>query len=174
MNKHSILFVAIALATPATSQDAALITAAKRTLEIAQALSFETGSEHCGLLGQITGARYVATKPRRGLANSCRPKDFSGNVDVIASYHTHGSFDPDAFAEVPSSRDVEADIAEGVFGFVSTPGGRLWLIDPLKATATLLCGIRCLPQDPDFQEVAGNVIKPRYSLGQLRRRESGD
>lgn len=174
MIKYLFLMAAITVANPAISQDAALISAAKRTLEIAQNPSFETGAEHCGLLGQIAGARYIATKPRRGFANSCKPKDFSGDVDVIASYHTHGSYNPDAFAEVPSSNDVEADIAEGVFGFVSTPGGRLWMINPLTGTSTMLCDIGCLPQDPDFKEFAGDDIKPRYSLQQLRQRENRD
>ncbi len=161
----------IALTSPALAQDAALISAAKRTLEIAQKPSFETGREHCGLLGQITGARYVASKPRKGWKNSCRPKEFSGNVIVFASYHTHGSYSPNAEAELPSVGDVEADMAEGVFGFIATPGGRMWMIDPLLGTATMLCGVGCLPQDPNFIEDPDDDIQPRYTLRQLQERD---
>ena len=159
------------LVTPAVAQDAALISAAKRTLEIAQKPSFETGVEHCGLLGQITGARYVASKPKRGRKNSCQPKNFSGDVEVFASYHTHGSYSTNADAEVPSSSDVEADMVEGVFGFVATPGGRMWMINPVSGVATMLCDLGCLPQDPEFLQEPGNNVKSRYTLKQLRDRE---
>jgi hypothetical protein len=172
MTVMKILCFLGALATPVAAQDAALISAAKRTLEIAQQPSFDVGREHCGLLGQITGARYVATKPKRGWKNSCLPKDFSGNVDVQASYHTHGSYSPHAEAELPSSNDVEADMTEGVFGFIATPGGRMWMVDPNTGIATLLCGLGCLPQDPNFIQDPDLNIKPRYTLRELQIREA--
>ena len=35
----------------------------------------------------------------------------------------------------------DTDVAEGVFGYVSTPGGRVWLVDWRDATARQVCGV---------------------------------
>lgn len=165
--------ILLATFSPAAAQDAALISAAKRTLEMAQPPSFSSKREHCGLIGQLPGARFAATRPKRGGADSCRPREFRRDVQVMASYHTHGSYDPEADSEVPSSTDVIADMEEGVFGFVATPGGRMWMIDPVSGIAQMICGLGCLSQDPDFIEHPADNIRARYTLRQLHLRERG-
>ncbi len=163
--------VSLALGPPAMAQDMRLTAAAKATLELAQQPSFEKGVEHCGLLAVIPNGRLIATKPHAGRKESCQPKDFSSDVEIIASYHTHGSYDPDAYTEFPSSQDVLADRAEGIDGFVSTPGGRLWFIDSARGRVRLICGAGCLPVDPNYRPDPTINIKESYTLRELRRIE---
>lgn len=167
----ALMLATIGLCQPSAAQDMRLTAAAKATLKLAQAPSFDKEVEHCGLLAVIPNGRLIATKPRAGRKDSCKPKDFSSDVEIVASYHTHGSYDADAYTEFPSSSDVLADRAEGIDGFVSTPGGRMWYIDSERATVRLVCGAGCLPVDPDYQPDPDIVIKDRYSLRELRRIE---
>jgi hypothetical protein len=50
---------------------------------------------------------------------------------IVASLHTHGAFKYVMPAECPSVVDVEACESEGINGYVSTSGGRLWFVDGL-------------------------------------------
>lgn len=50
---------------------------------------------------------------------------------IVASLHTHGAFEYVMPAECPSVVDVEAGESEGINGYVSTSGGRLWFVDGL-------------------------------------------
>lgn len=137
-----------------------------------QMLSIADGVEYCGLFGIDASGRLAATPPKRGLADSCDPPEVGpSEFDVLASYHTHGSFDPDADSEVPSVSDLEADIAEGIDGYIATPGGRLWLNDMEAEVAFQLCGRGCLTADPDFFECPADRPFGEYTLEDLRYRE---
>jgi len=101
------------------------------------------------------------------------PNEFRNpDVTPLASFHTHAAYDEDADSEVPSFEDLRADIAEGLVGFVSTPGGRFWISDPQRQRVTQLCGLRCLPQDRFFQPGDWGNIAGSYTLRQLRQRRS--
>ena len=43
-------------------------------------------------------------------------------LEVMASFHTHACYDPDADSEVPSVEDLAGDIDESVNGYVATLG----------------------------------------------------
>lgn len=177
--KHFAL-VAILLFTGTTApsadtlrlgEDRLLRAAAQQVLTGLQHRSFRSGREFCGLLGRNTEGKIVATRPRRGNHDSCRPGNFLRSSTVaLASYHTHGAYDHDADSEVPSFEDLSADIEEGLLGYVATPGGRLWVNNPDTALSIQLCGLRCLPQDRHFQQGDWGVIAKRYTLRQLKQR----
>lgn len=137
-----------------------------------QERSFRNNREYCGYLGYDVQGRFAATKPRRGRADSC-DVIWSNRLTIIASYHTHGSFDPESYSEFPSTTDMETDREEGINGYVSTPGGRLWFIDSEKMISRQICGLGCLDQDPDFTPGLDGRIRKSYSHQDLLRIENG-
>ncbi|WP_299303165.1 DUF4329 domain-containing protein [uncultured Litoreibacter sp.] len=166
--------LALCLAAPAHAQDADLISAAKSTLASIQDNSFNADREYCGMIGRNSAGNIVITRPRKGRRDSCLPRPFRTNdVDVLASYHTHGSHDPGADAEVPSLDDLRADKEEGVIGFVATPGGRFWKTEPNTDSVRLICGVGCLPTDPDYDPSDEGRVRSSYTAAQLDARERG-
>ncbi len=131
--------------------------------------SFRANREFCGIMGLTEDGEIVISRPRRGRVDSCRPRDPWRADHLIASFHTHGAFDPDSDAELPSVDDVLADMNEGVDGWVATPGGRLWFIDGLTGVIRQICGLGCLPQDPDFIPGYMGPIPQRMTLAELER-----
>ena len=127
--------------------------------------SFELDREFCGYFGLDAAGSFVATPPIQGGEAFCEPV-IPDYMDVGASYHTHGAYGPEHDAEVPSPEDVDSDMAEGVFGYVSTPGGRVWLIDWRDGTARQVCGASCVTVDPDFD------ARQAGPVGQVYTRES--
>ncbi len=90
------------------------------------------------------------------------------NIEVItASYHTHGAFSTSYYNEVPSVDDIEGDEAEGIDGWVATPGGRLWYIDTEDMVLSQICGIGCLPKDPRFIKGDMGHIAQSYTYFEL-------
>lgn len=172
--KSLATFVFSAFPTLLVAQDADLINAAKSTLTSIQSNSFKADREYCGMLGRNAQGNIVITRPRKGRRDSCQPNSFfSDEIETLASYHTHGSYDLEANAEVPLSDDLLADMAEGVFGFVSTPGGRFWITEPEENQVRLLCDVGCLPKDPKYEPVAEGNVRDVYTLDQLVDREEG-
>jgi len=107
------------------------------------------------------------TGPFQGGAETCQAPWPERAARVLASWHTHGGFDVGMWNELPSDRDMRADRMEGVDGWLATPGGRLWHIDGKGMVATLVCGPRCLPSDPDYDPATTGVVGPRYSYWDL-------
>ena len=70
-------------------------------------------------------------------------------------------------SEVPSGADMEGDEAEGIDGWVGTPGGRLWYIDTTDMITRQICGIGCIPSDPDFVRGDSGLIEQSYSYDEL-------
>lgn len=62
---------------------------------------------------------------------------------------------------------MEADEADGIDGYVATPGGRLWYIDSSEMVASQICGVGCLPMDADFQPETEITVAPSYSYAEL-------
>lgn len=159
---------------PLLAADDDLIAAARSTLTSIQDNSFDADREYCGMLGRNPQGNIVATRPRKGREDSCQPRSFySDDIETLASFHTHGSHHLEADAEVPSSDDFRADEAEGVIGFVSTPGGRFWIIEPELNRVRQICGRDCLPKDPDYEPVSEGRVRDEYTLEQLLDREAG-
>lgn len=142
---------------------------AKSILSEIQPLSIKQNREYCGLIGFDRRGWLVATEPVRGEEGFCDPLNNRRMALVVASYHTHGAFSRDYFNEVPSVMDVYADHDEGIDGYVSTPGGRLWYIDGEDMVISMICDLGCLPSDPDFIANDMGPIEPSYTLEELER-----
>ncbi len=143
---------------------------ARTFLDQMQARSFEANREFCGLFGRDAEGYIIATPPLLGRLDTCRPPYPEDGFNTFASYHSHGAFDYDADSEVPSSNDLLADQAEEVMGYISTPGGRIWLSDDGKAKQ--VCGLGCITVDPRFEPRVYGPVQQRYTIAQLRRREN--
>ncbi len=167
-----VLAVALSPDAPANAQpdpdDLALV---KEELARLQYLSFATEREYCGYLGETRDGLTV-TPVVRGGHDGCTPVLPDSEMRLIASFHTHGAYDPDVPAEFPTAQDLLSDAQEGVDGYVATPGGRLWFIDGAAGHAVQICGLNCLPQDPDFHAGDDGVIRQSYRLRDLLRMEN--
>ena len=64
---------------------------------------------------------------------------------------------------------MEGDEAEGIDGWVATPGGRLWYVDSSDMVTSQICGIGCLPMDPDFIPGDMGFVAQSYRYEQLVR-----
>lgn len=160
------------MAGSANAQDAAELAVARGVLLQLQARSFAENREYCGYIGRLPDGRLTATEVTRGDAWGCLSRaDESRFVGIVASFHTHAGFERTADSEVPSSDDVRGDMAEGLNGYVATPGGRLWYIDGRRGVATQVCGPGCMGQDPDFRPGNAGPIAQSYTLQQLQARE---
>lgn len=167
--------VALAIVTgaPALAQDPAEMRAAREVLMQLQPRSFAENREYCGYVGVLPDGTVSVTEVTRGRRDSCLSRaDESRFVEIVASFHTHAGFDPEADSEVPSIEDIEGDMFEGVDGYVATPGGRLWYIDGRRGVATLICGLGCMGQDPNFVPGIAGPIANRYTLDDLDARMS--
>ena len=143
-------------------------------LETIQARSFRDNVEYCGLFGLDENDNLVATKAKRGQPDSCEPEAGPPDLEVLATYHTHGGYSRNNDTEVPSVFDLTGDIDEGVDGYIATPGGRLWLNLAEERISVLLCGPGCLPADKAFRECAAFLPDVEYTLEDLRDRAAND
>ena len=152
---------------PAVAQEADELAFVTRVLSELQPMSFAENREFCGVVGFDDKGRLAVSPVSRGDESSCLVED-DGPVEVVtASFHTHGAFSPDYFNEVPSNDDVEGDEAEGIDGYVATPGGRLWYIDTEDLIISQICGIGCLPADPKFIPGSDGHIAESYTYDAL-------
>lgn len=161
----------VAAQTLSVSSDEAAL--AKRALGQVQRASFASDREYCGYIGRASTGRLVVTKFNAGGRNGCTPAWPGHGVRPVASIHTHGAYDPRVPAEFPTTLDMERDAAEGVNGYIATPGGRLWFVDSRARIAVQLCGLGCLDQDPAFRPGDDGTIRRSYSYEQLRAIETG-
>ena len=158
----------VAFTLPANAQSSFEINHAKSQLAALQTKSIRTNREYCGYFGYDSSNRLVSGPIRKGGVAGCRPKWPKNVVQIVASFHTHGAFDPKIVSEVPSLSDVRADAADGNFGFVATPGGRLWLINPGNYSVQQICGVGCLPFDARFVQGVTGHIQNSYSWSELQ------
>ena len=133
-------------------------------LNQAQTLSFQNDLEYCGYIAYDDQDRLRATRPLAGEKASCQP-DAPASWELVASYHTHGAVDlsdPEASFELPSSDDLLGDIEEGIDGYVSTPGGRLWFIDGLEEAAILIGDAGTMRTDPNYVSDGCEPLETHY------------
>ncbi|MEX0349458.1 MAG: DUF4329 domain-containing protein [Paracoccaceae bacterium] len=138
-----------------------------------QEQSFATDLEYCGYLLRLPDGTLGFSEMVQGGHNGCTPELPQPGSTLLASMHTHGSYDPEVPAEFPTVIDIDSDRRERVNGFVATPGGRLWFIDSSVGRVTQLCGLNCLPQDPFFQAGDDGIIAQSYTRAELKDLESG-
>lgn len=139
----------------------------QRRLKTCRGLSFRKNREYCGYIGLNRQGELETTPRRRGRQGSCRPNDPPRGFQILASYHSHGAYSEWFESEIPSFEDLNADIEEGVDGYISTPGGRLWFNDARKEAAVLLCDEGCLTMDTGYNPDDGQFIESVYTLNDL-------
>ncbi|MEQ8255849.1 DUF4329 domain-containing protein [Roseovarius confluentis] len=155
----------------APAQTADEIGVARHVLSQAQARSVAENREYCGYIGYTASGQLATTRPRRGYLNYCQPS-WPERLRVVASWHTHGAYDEDAWSEVPTVNDLRADKGEGINGYVGTPAGRLWFLDTRRMEVRQVCGPGCIPADPRHVMGAEGPIARSYTLRALMRREA--
>ena len=129
--------------------------------------SFIEGVEFCGYVGFTADGELAISEPTKGDESSCLSDEPENLELLVASYHTHGDFSTEYSSETPSGTDMEGDEAEGIDGWVSTPGGRIWYIDTTDMLTFQICGIGCIAQDPDFIEGDDGFIAEQYTYDEL-------
>lgn len=151
----------------ASAQSAAEEALIREVFETLNRRSIVENVEYCGYVGFNDDGALVVSRPTKGDESTCLSDDPEDIAVITASYHTHGAYSPDYYNELPSGDDMEGDEAEGIDGWVATPGGRLWYIDTADMVTFQVCGLGCLPSDPDF--IAGDlgIIAPSYSYDEL-------
>ena len=148
---------------------------AKQQLGNLQARSFAEDTEYCGIIFEDSNGELGAARILEGKQASCDIAYFDEpGMAPVASFHTHGGYSDEFDSEVPSTLDLESDMASGMDGYVSTPGGRFWRNDARKGVAIQVCGERCLPQDPAYRPCPAQAPEPEYTLATLRARFAND
>ncbi len=168
-----LLAAAAACVAEGPEPEPAFHEAAIAFLDKLQPRSIADNREYCGFMGLDTRGEFRATDPEPGVSESCEITIFPDEFEVIASYHTHSAYDFDLDSEVPSTDDVLSDAEDRTFGYISTPGGRIWLVDWRQRSARQLCGIGCVTPDPEFVPGVAGEIPQSVTLRDLRRRERG-
>lgn len=168
MKKYAVsFFISAVLSTSAAAQTQDEETLIRQTLADLNLRSFEEGVEFCGYVGLTPDGELAVSSPTRGDESSCLSDDPTNLDTLYASYHTHGDFSTEHSSETPSGDDMEGDEEEGIDGWVATPGGRLWYIDTTDMVTFQVCGIGCLPKDPDFVEGDDGFIAEEYTYDEL-------
>jgi len=132
----------------------------------AQALSFARGVEVCGFIGYDRDGRLAHSGPDPGEYAGCLI-DWPDDITVTASYHTHGLYDPDYVAEMPSDQDMLSDQSLAVNGWVATPGGRLWYVDSARMETRQACARYCLATAPGYSKLGEGLVAKYYSFDAL-------
>lgn len=141
---------------------------AKTILNELQPISIADSAEYCGYIFVTDTGGLAATAPARGNEDYCdlpRPDE-----SVVASYHTHGSFSVTYDNEVPSLDDMSGDLEAQIDGYISTPGGRLWLIDHEAQIARQLCREMCMTPDPNNDADDAGFVPQTFTLQELEAR----
>lgn len=155
------------------SQNSDEVAVARQVFANIQPSSLRGNVEYCGVIGFDNLGRLVASPATRGRIDSCLPDTPAFIFDATASYHTHGGYSPDYFNELPSVEDVRADLADGVDGYVATPGGRIWFVDISARRISQICGLGCLPQAANFVVGSNGPIAQSYSFTELAQKING-
>ena len=135
--------------------------------------SIRQNAEYCGYLGKSDTGKYLRTAHAKGTEAGCRLPRWPRTFTVIASYHTHSTYSTEYESEIPSALDFESDRANEIDGYIATPGGRLWFLDSDSQIARQVCGIGCLPADPNFVPDPPGTIKEAYHYNAILAGEGG-
>ena len=141
---------------------------ATQVLDSLQARSIAERREYCGLILRAPDGGLYTSPILSGGEDFCEMPSVIG--DVVATFHTHGSYSPDFDNEVPSLTDVAGDFSQRIDGYVATPAGRVWHIDFETRQIVLLCGPECVAFDPDNDPSDAGFVPPSFTLPELRAR----
>ncbi len=141
---------------------------ALRVLNDIQSASILERREYCGYILVDASGQLFATPPVAGQQTTCNILEPQIGQGVIASYHSHGAYNPSLSGEIPSSVDLVADFNYGIDGYISTPSGRAWHVDFQTRSARMLCGSGCLISDPAFRGDAF-AVQTSYTEAEIRR-----
>jgi len=133
-----------------------------------QPASITESREYCGYIYETATGGLAATAPMRGAEDYCDLPE--PDETVLASYHTHGGFSDRYDNEVPSVDDVTGDFESGIDGYISTPGGRVWLVDHEAQIARQLCNLMCVTSDPDNDPKDAGFVPQSFTLEELEAR----
>ncbi len=176
--RHFITSLLLCLSLPAFAQDfesspdGSELDFIKKVFQKIQPISFEQNREMCGYVGYDENGHLLISRINTGEEASCTLPGWPSKFDVVASFHTHSTYNPQYSSELPSSTDMESDEASGIDGWIATPGGRLWYIDSTEMTAHQVCGLGCVPQDPNFREDSRDSVREEYSYRAILKHES--
>lgn len=132
-----------------------------------QPKSISEDIEYCGLVGfGPTGT--LAVTEHRGTEDGCEMGEAPKGFSALATWHTHGAFQGEANSEVPSPDDLSGDIALELDGYISTPGGRVWLNLWAEGLTFQLCGRGCVKSDPLARQCPSLVPAVEYTLEGLK------
>lgn len=143
---------------------------ARSFLNNIQARSITERREYCGYFYIDRSGNMQGTPPRAGTFAGCDMPAPTAGRGIVASYHTHGAYGRSYDNEVPSVIDLASDFQFGIDGYVSTPGGRVWLVDFQTRTTRQLCGLRCVTSDPGFVPQDEASIRQTYTIPTLQQR----
>lgn len=170
----ALLAMAIGLLTllpvPALAGSKEIEALAKSVLRDLQAPSIRQSREYCGIIYYTSAGELKAGPAKRGSRARCRARIPRDVYELVGTYHTHGGYLEGYDNEVPSITDLEGEVLSRTIGYVSTPGGRFWLVDGVRREIQLICGPKCMPWDPRFDDGNFGKIKSRYSAKQLYER----
>ena len=161
------------VAPPNAPSGAIIDSFARNFLNSIQLRSIAERREYCGYFYQDNAGQLQATPPIPGTFATCDMPAPRVGQGIIASYHTHAAYGGGYDNEVPSVVDLLSDFDFGIDGYVSTPGGRVWLVDYQTRTTRQICGIDCVISDPNFVADPDDVIRTAYSVRDLRVRNIG-
>lgn len=133
-----------------------------------QPRSIAESREYCGYIFETADGGLAATAPNPGAEDYCDLPEPDANV--LASYHTHGGFSEEYDNEVPSVDDVQGDFDAMIDGYISTPGGRVWLVDYDRQVARQLCNEMCVTSDPNNDPNDAGFVPQTFTLDELKAR----
>jgi hypothetical protein len=159
--------------TAEASGQGAELAFARQVLSEVQVISIRQNREYCGYIGLNAANQLISTPPVAGNEASCLLPDVPAGMTLLASFHTHSTYSPIYASEWPTTQDMRSDQQNGIDGYISTPGGRLWYTDTDTMTVREICGRGCLPQDPNYRAQADGPLQPVMSFDRLQRFENG-
>jgi|GEM_PF-355533 len=140
----------------------------KAHLDSLQEKSFRENREYCGYIFEDGKGGYRAGKSREGTESGCGVGLKNTPYKVVASFHTHGAYLSQYENELPSPDDLLNDMVDGLDGYISTPGGRVWFTDASRDAALLICDEGCVTMDKNYVRDESRKIKERYTLREIR------
>lgn len=153
-------FTVVALGAPSGT---VVNTFAMQVLNDIQPRSIAERREYCGYIFVAPSGQLNATLPRAGTKTGCEMPEPLIGEGVIASYHTHGAYEPNFASETPSDVDLISDFNYGTDGFIGTPSGRVWHVDFQTRAAYQICASGCITSDPAFAGDA-QAVPTTYTL----------
>jgi hypothetical protein len=158
----------IVLDTPTKTESRDVDAFATSLLNSLQPRSITASVEYCGYIYETANGGLAATSIIRGAEDFC---DLPETTDAtVASFHTHGGFSDAYDNEVPSVEDMAGDLDAGIDGYISTPAGRVWLIDHENEIALQLCNALCVIADPNDDPSAAGFVPQTFTLRELEAR----